>query len=117
MGRALYYTVYEASKRAITGYKEQKGMLDTTVSLQERALSAGFAGVVCWALIFPFDALRSRMYNQASGPKRLSTTEMFRVMQAEKALYRGFWLTVFRAGPVAAAVLPVYDLILEKLSS
>jgi hypothetical protein len=56
------------------------------------------------------------MYNQ-EGNHRLSTTEMIRVMHGEKAFYRGFWLTVLRAGPVAAAVLPVYDLVLEKLSS
>ena len=111
VGRALYYAVYEASKRFITNKKEQQGQ---QLALQDRMVSAAFAGIVCWAVIFPFDSLRSRMYNQEG---RLSTIEMARVMHGEKAFYRGFWLTVLRAGPVAAAVLPAYDLVLEKLSS
>ena len=107
----MYYAVYEASKRFITNKKEQQGQ---QLALQDRMVSAAFAGIVCWAVIFPFDSLRSRMYNQEG---RLSTIEMARVMHGEKAFYRGFWLTVLRAGPVAAAVLPAYDLVLEKLSS
>jgi len=113
MGRALYYVVYEAAKRQVAAQRERRG-LAPTVSLQERMLSAGFAGISCWALIYPFDVLRSRLYYQEG---RSTTMEMIRTLRAEKAFYRGFGLTVLRAGPVAAAVLPVYDLVLEKLSS
>jgi solute carrier family 25 carnitine/acylcarnitine transporter 20/29 len=113
IGRALYYAVYEGCKRSVADYKERH-YGDSEVTLKERMLSAGFAGISCWALIFPFDSLRSRLYQQEG---RISTTEMIKRMHAEKAFYRGFWLTVLRAGPVAAAVLPVYDLVLEKLST
>lgn len=37
--------------------------------------------------------------------------------QGIQSLYRGMGVTVLRAGPVAAAVLPVYDSVLEWLSS
>jgi hypothetical protein len=113
MGRALYYVVYEASKRQVVSYKEKQGRAPI-VSLQERMLSAAFAGISCWAFIYPFDVLRSRLYYQEG---RASTMEMVRTIHSEKAFYRGFALTVLRAGPVAAAVLPVYDLVLENLSS
>ncbi len=42
---------------------------------------------------------------------------MAQAVYRERALYRGFSVTVLRAGPVAAMVLPVYDLALEYLSS
>ena len=114
MGRSLYYVVYEASKRAVASYKEQKhGVASTEVSLHERMLCAAFAGISCWAVIYPFDVLRSRLYYQEG---RVSTVDMIKRVHAEKAFYRGFTLTVLRAGPVAAAVLPVYDLVLERLS-
>ena len=86
------------------------------MKIYERMIAAGISGILCWSVIFPSDSLRSRMYNQ-EGPRRLSTTEMMKVMYGEKAFYRGFWLTILRAGPVAAIVLPVYDLVLEKLNS
>lgn len=118
VGRALYYTVYEACKRQTAAYKAEQGLVPT-VSLTERMGAAAVAGILCWTVIFPLDALRNRLYSQAgrgvSNP--LSTLEMARVMYNERALYRGFSLTVLRAGPVAAAVLPVYDLVLERLSS
>lgn len=114
-GRATYYTVYEACKRSISDSKEQQG-LNGVVTLQERMMSAGLAGILCWTFIYPIDTLRSRIYCQA-GPRKLSTTEMASQIFKEGVVYRGFWLTVLRAGPVAAAVLPVYDLLLENLSS
>ena len=113
MGRSLYYVVYEACKRSVKSYKEQRGFVQPEVTIQERMVSAAFAGVSCWALIYPFDVLRSRLYYEEG---RFTTVEMIRTVHAEKAFYRGFLLTVLRAGPVAAAVLPVYDLVLERLS-
>mmetsp|Transcript_30105 Transcript_30105/g.33375 ORF Transcript_30105/g.33375 Transcript_30105/m.33375 type:complete len:124 (+) Transcript_30105:1-372(+) len=107
IARAVYYSTYEYSKRKF----ERK------VKLHERMLCAAFAGIVCWASIFPLDSLRSRLYNQTSGKKQsLGTIEMAQLMYKEGSFFRGFWVTVFRAGPVAAAVLPVYDLVLEQLS-
>lgn len=114
-GRAAYYTVYEACKRSIANHKTEQG-LDGVVTLKERMLSAGLAGILCWAFIFPIDTLRSRIYCQ-EGPSKFSTTEMAIKILKEGVGYRGFWLTVLRAGPVAAAVLPAYDLILDTLSS
>ena len=114
-GRAIYYCAYEKCKRTFAQNKANKG-LDATVTIQERMISAGLAGIVCWACIYPVDVVRSRIFSQ-EGPQVLSTTQITKQIFKEGALYKGFWLTVLRAGPVAAAVLPAYDIILEKLSS
>jgi len=87
---------------------------------------AGTAGVATWSMIFPFDALKSRMY--ASSIVSSSTTSVstgswqlavsiLREEQSLRPLYRGFGVTILRAGPVSAAVLPLYDTVLERLSS
>ena len=104
-------------------------------------MCAASSGVLCWAVFFPFDALRSRMYYAASHQKQQqqhhllqkqpqqqsysiknmiknnSIVETIRLMRKERSFYRGFSISLLRAGPVAAAVLPVYDLTLERLSS
>jgi solute carrier family 25 carnitine/acylcarnitine transporter 20/29 len=121
LGRAVYYTSYEGCKRAIVDYKTRNGHQDTSVAMSERMVSAGVSGIICWSMIFPLDSIRSRMYNQ-EGLQTKSTMEMIHSMYQEggssfRPFYRGFGLTVLRAGPVAAAVLPIYDYMLQKLSS
>ena len=121
LGRAFYYSTYEYCKRSIVKYKRIQGDKDASVSMSERMAAAATSGIVCWSLIFPLDSIRSRMFNQdGSNPK--NTFEMIHAMYQEggsslRPFYRGFSVTVLRAGPVAAAVLPIYDFVLEKLSS
>jgi hypothetical protein len=126
IGRAAYYGMYEYCKRSIVQYKQEGSTEATTssVTMGERMMCAAIAGVTCWAIIFPADTLRNRLYNQkssAAGTQMLSTTEMMQSMYRHEGglrpFYRGFSLTVLRAGPVAAAVLPIYDSVLEWLSS
>lgn len=124
VGRAFYYATYEGCKRAIIRQKQEAQQQSQSqpsyhLTIPERMMSAGIAGIGCWSVIFPFDALRNRMYHQHvkfdSG--KLTTRQMAVRMFQERSLYRGFSITVLRAGPVAAAVLPVYDLVLEHLSN
>ena len=145
VGRAIYVTSYEglkrsllASKRKLTGVGVDSNADDRSTDsllLSERMACAAMFGILCWGTFFPLDALRNRMYHAASRqqpramttntnsnvnvnkPRALSVLETIRVIRKEKAFYRGFSISILRAGPVAAAVLPVYDLTLEKLSS
>ncbi|KAG7354410.1 mitochondrial carrier protein [Nitzschia inconspicua] len=135
LGRSIYYVTYEGLKRtwAATKSTDTSSTASATVSLQERMLCAALSGITCWAAIFPLDSLRSRVYAAAAASAATtgatSTTSLtpvpsgqllldtIRQMRQERAFYRGFAITVLRAGPVAAAVLPVYDLTLETLSS
>jgi hypothetical protein len=114
IGRGVYFYTYECCKRS---FLQSKG----EVTLGERCVSAAMAGIVCWTTIFPFDALRNRMYAQSLSSGDLSAWEMARSMYREqnslRPFFRGFGVTVLRAGPVAAAVLPIYDTTLEWLSA
>jgi hypothetical protein len=84
---------------------------------------AAGSGIVRWATFFPLDALRNRMYHAAAknNTTRTPTTnairETIRTIRNERTFYRGFSISILRAGPVAASVLPVYDLTIEWLSS
>jgi hypothetical protein len=146
--RAIYVATYEGLKRYLLMSKEKNnhdaninnnmnmnGII--SLSLQERMACAASSGILCWAIFFPFDSLRSRMYHAASHQKQQqlqkqpqqqsysiknmmnnnTIVETIRIMRKERSFYRGFSISLLRAGPVAAAVLPVYDLTLERLSS
>jgi hypothetical protein len=149
--RAMYVATYEGLKRYLLVSKEvnnhdvnnnnnmnMNGII--SLSLQERMACAASSGILCWAIFFPFDSLRSRMYHAASQQKQQqhhilqkqpqqqsysiknmmnsnTIVESIRIMRKERSFYRGFSISLLRAGPVAAAVLPVYDLTLEWLSS
>ena len=144
-GRAVYFCSYEALKRSFLVQQQQQAeygdafasssssATTTTCSLHQRMISAALSGILCWSLIFPLDALRCRMYAQQSVTSATNTTSssssslsrntvqmaqhMYQTGGGIKAFYHGFGVTVVRAGPVAAAVLPVYDWALEQLSS
>lgn len=146
-GRAIYVGVYETSKRYLISRKlQQETQIIGSLSLKERMACASLSGIVCWASFFPFDALRNRMYHSTSvelqelkqelkqgihiggssgTAKTQSSTNSvvghilnaIRIMKKERAFYRGFSISIVRAGPVAACVLPVYDLTLERLAS
>jgi solute carrier family 25 carnitine/acylcarnitine transporter 20/29 len=136
IGRAVYFVTYEHLKRTLFQYRQQQqddldpGLdlptaaaavnANVHVNLTDRMASAALAGILCWAAIFPIDAIRCRLYaERPTTNTRFTAVQMARHMHQQagwRAFYRGFGVTVLRAGPVAAAVLPVYDLTLETLS-
>ena len=125
LGRAIYVSAYEGSKRYLLSRKEEvqyntSGTRSTPqfqLSLRERMVCAATSGILCWAAFFPLDALRNNMYHSLSRGKTTSIFETMERMYRNRAFYRGFSISILRAGPVAASVLPVYDLSLEWLSS
>lgn len=126
IGRAIYVTTYEGLKRSLANSNSSSSNSSTSsLSLRERMACAAASGIVCWATFFPLDALRNRMYHAAAAKQGGATTatatnaivDTIRTMRNERAFYRGFSISILRAGPVAASVLPVYDLTLEWLSS
>lgn len=117
INRAVYFCTYESCKRYLS--KDRP-----SVSLTDRMISAAAAGTACWVGVYPLDAIRARLYAlpyETVNDRTLSSSwrHMVSQMYAEngiKAFYRGFGLTMIRAGPVAAFILPVYDIVLENLS-
>ncbi len=116
-GRAVYFCSYESIKRELVRRRSGGGELPT---LGERMISAAASGTLCWAFIFPVDAMRSRIYYaNAIQQGSQSSWDMAREMYQTggvRSFYRGFFVTVIRAGPVAAAVLPMYDKASEFLN-
>mmetsp|Transcript_19346 Transcript_19346/g.31687 ORF Transcript_19346/g.31687 Transcript_19346/m.31687 type:complete len:125 (+) Transcript_19346:1-375(+) len=121
---------YELLKRKLAQIKCREQSLHSNrvstqnLSVPERMVCAASAGMACWAFIFPADVIRSKLYAKSLKTQSSLTTsdgiELARQMVKEqgfRSLYRGMAITVARAGPVAAAVLPVYDSILEWVSS
>ena len=139
VGRGIYYVAYEALKRRWTTQDDNDDSDDnndnnagTTLSLPNRMLAAGVAGVITWTAIFPLDAVRCRMFaaatttintqqqqQQQQHSNRSSLTVATRLLQQSgwRAFYRGYAVTLLRAGPVSACVLPIYDLVLARLST
>lgn len=126
IGTAVYFTSYEFFKRQIACHSQSREQHVDTVtttnhlSLPQRMICAAFAGMACWSVIFPCDVVRSRLYSQSlTNETSLNALQLASKMVKEEglgSLYRGVGITVARAGPVAAAVLPVYDVVLERLS-
>jgi solute carrier family 25 (mitochondrial carnitine/acylcarnitine transporter), member 20/29 len=130
-GRGVYFVVYEYMKRYYVSRQQQQqnGFNNTqfqpplTCTLTERMISAAIAGMVCWGTIYPLDVIRSRMFVSTTSNNTTTTTtttrQMIQTMYSNggyKSFYRGFGITILRAGPVAAFVLPVYDLSFEYIS-
>jgi ornithine carrier protein len=131
-GRSFYMFAYELSKRQVAQSKiSGQSLLDSTcrtttenISTIERMLCAALAGMSSWALIFPFDVIKSKLYARTL-TKQASTTALDGLALARqlvreqgiRSLYRGIGVTVARGGPVAATVLPVYDYVLAWESS
>lgn len=125
-GRAFYFASYELYKRNILILRNScddapERIESPHITLPERMTCAFFADMTCWALIFPADVIRSRMYAQTLSHERQTALELTKALyygsgKSLKPFFRGFGASVIRAGPVAATVLPVYDKTLEWLS-
>ncbi|KAL3760456.1 hypothetical protein ACHAWU_004802, partial [Discostella pseudostelligera] len=126
IGRSVYMFAYELFKRQLAHAKAKEQSLASSenLSVPDRMFCAASAGMTSWLFIFPADVIRSKLYARTlttqSSPTACDGIEMARLMikeQGIRSLYRGMGITVARAGPVAAAVLPVYDAVLAWLSS
>mmetsp|Transcript_35425 Transcript_35425/g.72412 ORF Transcript_35425/g.72412 Transcript_35425/m.72412 type:complete len:367 (-) Transcript_35425:355-1455(-) len=126
-GRSLYMFTYEYLKRSMS--ERQHVDIDSNraspanLSIPQRMICAASAGMTCWAFIYPADVIRSRLYSQSLNSQSLpSTMDGIRLAQqmvretGYQSLYRGMPISVARAGPVAAAILPVYDYMLDMIS-
>ena len=125
-GRSLYMFTYEFLKRSLSqhsSYDDKDMVSPANLSTPQRMLCAATAGMTCWAFIYPADVVRSKLYSQSLNSNSIPTTaDGIRLVQqlvsenGIQSLYRGMPICVARAGPVAAAILPVYDYVLNMIS-
>jgi len=106
---------YEVCKRTLC---ESRAVPVSSIDalLPERIASAVFAGCFCWATIYPADVVRSKMLayearfpNETNAPNCSDTFRQIYNTEGVAGFTRGISLTILRAGPVAATVLPIFD--------
>ena len=139
VGRAVYFGTYEFGKNCLMEWKQCNSNTNDNdhssyqLTIPERMLAASVSGISCWAVIYPFDVIRCRIHAddvlrtlliRSSASVKLPSQRIDNFRRAVKIIYgdgklglkpffRGLPVTVLRAGPVAAAVLPAYDLASE----
>lgn len=112
-GRGPYMATYFGTRHVLSEHIE--GPYGVVV----RLLCGAMAGMVGWISIYPFDVVRSVMVSEA-GANRYSSnwacaTDLVRQGGVGR-LFKGLSFTLLRAGPVAAVILPLYDLTLGCLT-
>jgi hypothetical protein len=130
VGKIVYFVTYEQTKRWFQERNRAEG-LSSSNTLPQRMVASVAAGTLCWAVIFPGDSIRSQLYAQEARRMKAppngadsvqpyrTTWEMTRHMYNTggwRSFYKGYSLVLARAGPVAAVILPIYDITLEKLN-
>jgi len=129
---ALYFVLYYELKAKLIGFSnyfhgkdenrhQHKSDKYQGDHLYESMLAGGLAGSVCWALVYPFDVIKSRTQTLPLDAKLLRSPEInpWRVLshilsrEGFSGLYRACGITIFRAFPVNAVIFPVYEVCLK----
>jgi solute carrier family 25 carnitine/acylcarnitine transporter 20/29 len=111
-GRGIYLWTYEAAKMKICssfGYD-----LNNAKAPFFATVGAGVcAGMFSWLIVYPADVIKSKMQSDVHRRKFASIwqcTSQTWQKGGIRSMYRGLGYTLLRAGPVAASILPMYDL-------
>ena len=136
-GRGVYFGVYEFTKHFITkvihsinndsssssrsnnnnNVKGDSAVLQVC-SNSTRMSAAACGGCVAWASVYPFDVIKSRLHLDID--KKLYRNGMHCAIVSYKeggfkSFFKGLSYTLLRAGPVAATVLPIYEICKDML--
>lgn len=128
-GRGVYLWSYEATKlylhrfrtkHDINVYRDENEIerVEDKMEWSTRAMAAATAGIFSWFVLYPFDVIKVRMQLDINKSKFRNSWHCVMVTWREggiRSLYRGLYYTLVRAGPVAAAVLPIYDFVKTKV--
>jgi solute carrier family 25 carnitine/acylcarnitine transporter 20/29 len=124
LSRVIYLPFYALGKRYLSGDGTDG---DESLPLWARVVAGAGANVAIWAIIYPVDVIKSLQQSASPGGKpragdavtaQLGTLACARKLVHDgglRALYRGFWWTLLRAGPVAGVLLPCFDITLALL--
>jgi len=120
--RGCYFTAYEHLKRQVSKFYDEP--IQQPLPLPHTVACAGVAGAFAWAIMFPVDVVRSRMYAQAAKfpnhPDPLSSLQMAKSLWKEagfKLFYRGIFVNILRLTPMQMTLLPCYDLASQILAT
>ncbi|CAJ1942490.1 unnamed protein product [Cylindrotheca closterium] len=125
----LYFSGYDWFKDKINAvFAEQAGIDESQAGNMNHAhawaastLSGGITGAVTWAVIYPFDIIKTRIQTAPLDTpleKRRILTIARDIVQKHGVghLFRGLNITIIRAFPVNGIIFPVYEYILMKIA-
>mmetsp|Transcript_3086 Transcript_3086/g.4342 ORF Transcript_3086/g.4342 Transcript_3086/m.4342 type:complete len:337 (+) Transcript_3086:284-1294(+) len=91
------------------------------IPLTISALAGGISGAFTWAVIYPFDVIKTRIQTaplDASIEQRRITYLANQILKENgcRGLFRGLGVTLLRAFPVNGIIFPVYEFTLQQLT-
>lgn len=119
----MYFATYDSIKARVENLLEDKDEHHPIPSHAHAwaasALAGGISGAWTWAIIYPFDVIKSRI--QTSPLEKHLQKGMWTVARdivhdhGWKYMFRGLGVTLVRAFPVNAIIFPVYEFVLLQL--
>lgn len=121
----MYFAVYDTIKDRVESLLEEKDddhpIPSHAHAWAASALAGGISGASTWAIIYPFDVIKSQM--QTSPLERHLQKGMWTVgsdivrAHGWRHMFRGLGVTLVRAFPVNAIIFPVYEFVLMQIGS
>lgn len=124
-----YFALYDIFKDALSSFfASRAGITESEMAAQNHssvwassALAGGTTGALTWAVIYPFDIIKTRIQTSPldtplAKRKLLAVGRNIVEKEGASALFRGLNITIIRAFPVNAIVFPVYEFCLMKMA-
>jgi len=117
----MYFATYDTIKERVESLLEEKDddhpIPSHAHAWAASALAGGISGAFTWAIIYPFDVIKSQIQ---TGPldKRISMWKVgYNIVKEHgwRYMFRGLGVTLCRAFPVNAIIFPVYEFVLIQL--
>eukprot|EP00549_Striatella_unipunctata_P004981 CAMPEP_0118684916 /NCGR_PEP_ID=MMETSP0800-20121206/6923_1 /TAXON_ID=210618 ORGANISM="Striatella unipunctata, Strain CCMP2910" /NCGR_SAMPLE_ID=MMETSP0800 /ASSEMBLY_ACC=CAM_ASM_000638 /LENGTH=285 /DNA_ID=CAMNT_0006581703 /DNA_START=455 /DNA_END=1312 /DNA_ORIENTATION=- len=109
----LYFAMYDWVKDFVSNKMKNTTSISTTTWVPS-AVSGGVTGAATWALIYPFDVIKTRIQTMdidthLSSRRILSVGRSLVSQHGWSILVRGLGVCLMRAFPVNAIIFPVYE--------
>ena len=129
----MYFATYDAAKsraeRLLRGGREERGwetgiddeqhylLPSHTHAWAASALAGGLSGAWTWAIIYPFDVIKTHVQTGSLDCRKSMWTVGHEIVRAHgiRHMFRGLGVTLARAFPVNAVIFPTYEFVLLQL--
>jgi len=106
----IYFSVYKSVREYINIFERHRNPSFQSPSTLSTLLAGGSAGAVSWAIIYPFDVIKTNA--QIGSGDRPTTWQMGVTLYRRygvRVFYRGLGTTMLRAFPVNASTFYFYE--------